>query len=400
MCSANCSPLRSLCHSDFLECALILTNTGLVRLQRELLQQGATPTVRNNFGMTPLQDALRVDADHEEVIQLLLQNPEVLADAQRTATEGYVPLRRVLTKHAALIAKTPKPQMHCAESFTLPNGNVQGAEEPQSPAGDHIPPLRLGELTTPVSSVPAAHTQLAESRFTGLSTDARMSVRADAEDDAGHEERYVDDFEEFDEVEAEPQPQPFTDQATAPQRRTPQPQSSQRRTPQPHSESEPGGGGAGAVLWGWGAAVSPGSLGQNHESSELSPPKPVPGENDMLAGVSELWRPVALPTQSFAGPKPNYGASTDQRKGPAEATLPLNIGELAGIGFDSMDQQSLPPAVAETTTQRDGQQSHASATAGMAGGIWQSVVANGGATWISTGCLAVVPCTHVSFLAP
>lgn len=383
----------------FLDCAWLLTNTGLILPQRELLQQGATPTVRNNFGMTPLQDALRVDADHEDVVQLLLQNPEALADAQRSATEGYVPLRRVLTKYATLIEKIPKPQMRCAESIALPDGNVQGVEQQPQPQSGHFPPLQLGELTAPVSTGPTANTQPAESRFAGLlvATDAGMSVCADTEDDAGYEQRYADDFEQLDEPEAEPQPQPLANHATAPQRRTPQPQSSQRRTPQPHSGGEPAGGGAGAVLWGWGAAVSPGSLGQNHESSELSPPKPVPGENDMLAGVSELWRPVALPTQSFVEPEPNYGASTDQREGAAEATLPLNIGELAGIGFDSTDQQSLPPAASGGTTGSDVQRSHDSATAGMAGGIWQSV-ANGGVTRISIGCLA--PFTPSSCLPP
>ena len=87
------------------------------------------PTVRNNFGMTPLQDALRVEADHEEVVQLLLQNLEVLADAQRSAAEGYVPLQRVLNKHAALIAKIPK--MHGAERVALPDGKVHGVGEQQ-----------------------------------------------------------------------------------------------------------------------------------------------------------------------------------------------------------------------------------------------------------------------------
>lgn len=322
------------------------------------------PTVRNNFGMTPLQDALRVEADHEEVVQLLLQNLEVLADAQRSAAEGYVPLQRVLNKHAALIAKIPK--MHGAERVALPDGKVHGVgEQQQLQADGHFSSLDLGELTASLGSGPVASTQPAESRFAG------MSGRADAEADAAFEERYAGGFEPLVQADADPQHQPLVNHATAPQRRTPQPQSSQRRTPQPHGEAAPpGGAGAGVVLWGWGAAVSPGSLGQNHESSELSPPKPVPGANDMLAGVSALWRPLALPTQSFTGP-------SDHGEGAAEPTLPLGIGEL---GFASRDQQALPRAAGDDTRGADGQESQDSAGAGMPGGIWHSVVLSAGAS--------------------
>ena len=303
-----------------------------------------------------------MEADHEEVVQLLLQNPEVLVDAQRSASEGYVPLQRVLNKHAALIAKIPK--MHDAERVALPDGNVHGVDEQhQLQAGGHFSSLDLRELNASLGSGVVASTQPTESRFAG------MSGGADAEDDAAYDERYANDFEPLVQADADPQPLPLANHATPPQRRTPQPQPSQRRTPQPQGETEPGGAGAGVVLWGWGAAVSPGSLGQNHESSELSPPKPVPGENDMLAGVSALWRPVALPTQSFTGPS-NHGEGTDP-------TLPLDIGEL---GFGSRDHQARPRAAGGGTRGADGRGLQDSASAGMAGGIWHSMVPSAGAT--------------------
>lgn len=357
-------------------CVSILALTpGLGRLQRELLQKGAAPTVRNNFGMTPLQDALRVDADHEEVVQLLLQNSEVLADAQRSAAEGYVPLRRVLTQHAASISKLPKPQMYQAERDSLPDAQ--------------FPSLRLGQLTASASSASVAQPP-AGSQFAEVSVDAELAVHTDAQSDTTFEERYADEFEQLDEdeAEAEPQSEPLATLGTAPQRRTPQPQSLQRRTPQPQDTSESRAGGAGAVLWGWGSAVSPGSLAQNHDSTEMSPPKPVPGEDDMLAGVSELWRPVALQTQKFAQPEQDYGPGTgtfltDQGEGAAQAALPLNFGEPPQPGFSSMDQQSLPPLAANgaaaTSRARERESSGECPTAGMPGGIWQALAPSGGA---------------------
>ena len=64
----------------------------------------------------------------------------------------------------------------------------------------------------------------------------------------------------------------------------------------------------------------------------------------------------------------------------------MNIAEIAGLGFDSMDQR-----FAGDTRDIDGPGSHDSAATGISGGIWQSVASSGGAIDCEsqTFCLAI-----------
>eukprot|EP01047_Picozoa_sp_COSAG01_P052885 COSAG01_NODE_5607_length_4149_cov_9.144198_2_plen_701_part_00 len=72
---------------------------GQTSCAHHLLSCGANPIVRNKFGMTPLQDALRVDADHEAVVLLLLSNEHVVADARASAAMGCVDVGRALSRY-------------------------------------------------------------------------------------------------------------------------------------------------------------------------------------------------------------------------------------------------------------------------------------------------------------